>query len=534
MAKQLMFDEEARQKISLGIQKLVQAIKATLGPAGKNVIIEKKFGSPQAANDGVTVSKEIELEDPFENIGTKLVHSVGDKTNDVAGDGTSSAMILAEAIYAEGLKNVAAGANPVALKRGIDKAVAAVVEELKRMSKPVKGIDDYRHVATISANNDTVIGDLIAQAVDKVGKEGVVTVEESKSFKTELEFVEGLQFDKGYISPYFINRPEQLTVEFEDAYIIISEKKISNITEFVPILERVAQTGKPLLVIAEDVEGEALAALVINRLRGVMLSCAVKAPAFGDRRKAILQDIAIVTGGKVVSEDLGIKLEGLKLEELGRAKRVKIEKEKTTIIQGYGDRDKIDARISEIRTLIGKSTSDYDREKLEERLAKLVGGVAVVKVGGATEAEMKEKKLRVEDAVNATQAAAEEGVVAGGGIAYLRAAGAIQGLPLEGDEKTGATIVAKAMESLLFNISANAGMDGSMIVAEAKERPQEEGLDVISGRFVNMFEAGIIDPTKVVKSAVQNAASIASLLLSTKTLVTELKEKKKAVAGALK
>jgi chaperonin GroEL len=534
MAKQLLFDDQARLKAYNGIKQLAQTVCVTLGPSGRNVLLEKKFGSNVATKDGVTVSKEIELPDPFENIGAKLANEAADKANDVAGDGTTTAVILTESIFSAGLKALAAGVDASALKRGIDAAVEAVLKALKEMSVPVGRDEDYRRIALISSHYDEPIADMVMKAIAKVGKEGVVTLEESKGLTTELEFVDGMQFDKGYISPYFINKAENLTTELEDVSLLLTDKKISSIQEFVPILERVAQAGVPLLVIAEEVEGEALAALVINKLRGILRAAAVKAPAFGDRRKAILQDIAILTGGRVVSDDLGLKLESLTLNDLGRAGRVTIEKEKTTIIGGKGSKKDVQARVDELRTLISRTTSDYDKEKLEERLAKLSGGVAVVKVGGATEAEMKERKFRVEDAVNAAKAAAQEGYVAGGGVALLRCLPALEKLKLDVDEQAGAKAVARALEAPLFHIARNAGHDAAYVVHRVKEARGNEGFDAVTGEFVDLVKQGVIDPTKVAMCAFRNAASVASMLLTSRTLIAELKEKKKAVEGAVK
>ncbi len=536
MPKQLLFDEDARKKMQRGVSQLAKAVKVTLGPTGKQVILQRSFGSPTVTKDGVTVSKEVELVDPFENMGAKLVNEVASKTSDIAGDGTTTATVLAEAIFNEGLKALTAGVSPVALKRGIDKAVETAVGEIQKLSRPVKKSQEIEQVATISANNDSSIGKLLAEAMDKVGKDGVMTVEESKSIETTLEFVEGMQFDKGYISPYFITSPEAMEVQLEDPYILIYEKKISSLREFLPLLERAAQTGRPLLVIAEDVEGEALATLVVNRLRGVLRCCAVKAPGFGDRRKAMLQDIAIVTAGRCITEDLGIKLENLTLDDLGRAKSITVDKDNTTIVKGAGKRADIDARIAQVRNQIEATTSDYDREKLQERLAKLTGGVAVINVGAATEADMKEKKARVEDALHATRAAAEEGIVPGGGVAFIRAIPAVRDLKLRGDERHGARIIARALEAPLRQIALNSGLDGSVVVEEVKEKPATVGFDANSKGFVDMIKEGIVDPTKVARVALQNAASIASLMLTTDTLVTDLKEDKKkgrSVEGAV-
>jgi chaperonin GroEL len=534
MAKQMMFDEEARRKILAGIRKLAGAVKVTLGPSGRNVIYERKGGSPQATKDGVTVSKEIELSDPFENIGAKMANAAADKTNDVAGDGTTTSAVLAEAIYAEGLKLITAGANPVLVKRGIDKAVEAAVAAIKKLSRPVKTTEDYRNIALIAAHGDATVADLVAKAMEKVGKEGVITVEESKSFQTSIELVEGLQFDKGYISPYFVNKPETLCAEYDDPLILLSDRKISNLKEFIPLLEQVAQTGRPLVIICEDVEGEALAALVVNRLRGMLQTVAVKAPAFGDRRKAMLQDIGILTGGNVVTEDLGVRLDTLKLSDLGTAKRVKVEKEKCTIVGGGGDKKAIELRIDELRTSIKKTTSEYDKEKYEERMAKLTGGVAILKVGGATETEMKERKFRVDDAVHAARAAAQEGIVPGGGLASLRAAEAVAKLKLEDDEALGARVIAKALEAPMATIASNAGFDPSMVIAETRERGGNMGLNAGTGEWVDLLEAGVIDAAKVTRVALQNAASVTSLLLTSKSVIVELKDNKKKVAGAVK
>jgi len=528
MAKQLMFDDEARRKIQTGVKKLADAVRVTMGPTGKNVILQKSYGGPSVTKDGVTVSKEIELEDPFENMGAKMVNEVASKTSDTAGDGTTTATILAEAIFNEGLRNVIAGANPMRLKRGIDSAVAAVVDELKKMSKPVKGSEEIAQIGAISANNDPTIGRLLADAMEKVGKDGVITVEEGKSAETTLDIVEGMQFDKGYLSPYFINNPATAEVELEDPYILIHEKKLSNIRDILPLLEKVVGTGKPLLIIAEDVESEVLAVLVVNRLRGTLQACAVKAPGFGDRRKAMLQDIAILTGGQAFTEDLGVKLESVQLESLGRAKLVRVDKENTTIISGAGKTKDIQARIAQIKNQIETTTSDYDREKLEERLAKLAGGVAQINVGAATEAEMKEKKARVEDALHATRAAVEEGIVVGGGKALLRCVDALEAVrkKARGDEKIGVDIIAKAITRPIRQIAENSGADGGVVVAELAEKGPNVGFDGNTGEYVDMFKAGIIDPTKVVRSALQNAASVAGLMLTTCVLVTDLKEDK--------
>ncbi|CAF0696124.1 chaperonin GroEL [Candidatus Methylacidithermus pantelleriae] len=530
-AKQLIFDEAARHAILRGVEKLSKAVSCTLGPCGRNVILDKKFGSPTITKDGVTVAKEIELEDPWENIGAQLVREVASKTSDVAGDGTTTATVLAEAIYREGLKNVTAGANPMELKRGIDRAVQAVVEELGRISRKVETKDEIKQVATVSANWDTFIGEIIADALDKVGKDGTVTVEEAKTIETTLEVVEGMQFDKGYISPYFVTNPEELEAVLDDCYILVHEKKISSLKDILPLLEKIAKAGKPLLVIAEDVEGEALATLVVNKLRGTLQVCAVKAPGFGERRKAMLEDIAVLTGGKCLTEDLGIKLENVQLEDLGRAKRVRVDKDTTTIIEGYGKPSAIQGRINQIRKQIEETTSDYDREKLQERLAKLAGGVAVIHVGAATETELKEKKARVEDALHATRAAVEEGIVPGGGVALLRCQSVVERLDLTGDQKVGAQIVAKALEFPLRILVENAGGEGSVIVNQVRARQGSEGYDVAKGQFVDMIKAGIVDPTKVTRTALQNAASIAGLLLTTEAMVSEIPEKEKKQTG---
>ncbi|MDE1172012.1 MAG: chaperonin GroEL [Verrucomicrobium sp.] len=530
-AKQLLFDESARHAILRGVEKLSRAVKATLGPAGRNVVLDKKFGSPTITKDGVTVAKEIELEDPYENIGAQLVREVASKTSDIAGDGTTTATVLAEAIYREGLKNVTAGANPTSLKRGIDKAVAAVTEELQKISKKVKDKEEIKQVATVSANWDSTIGEIIADALDKVGKDGTVTVEEAKTIETTLEVVEGMQFDKGYLSPYFVTNPEDLEAVLENAYILLHEKKISSLKDMLPLLEKVAKSGKPLLVIAEEVEGEALATLVVNKLRGTLQVAAVKAPGFGDRRKAILEDIAILTGGKLLTEDLGLKLENVSLDDLGRAKRIVIDKENTTIIEGSGKASDISGRVTQIRRQIEETTSDYDKEKLQERLAKLAGGVAVINVGAATETELKEKKARVEDALHATRAAVEEGIVPGGGVALIRAQKAIEKLTLTGDEAVGAQIIRRAIEEPLRTLVSNAGGEGSVVVNEVKNRKGNEGYNVATGEYIDLLKAGVVDPTKVTRSALQNSASIASLLLTTEAVITELPEKDKPAAA---
>jgi chaperonin GroEL len=527
-AKQLQFDENARHTLLRGIEKLAKAVKATLGPSGRNVILDKKFGSPTITKDGVTVAKEIELEDPYENMGAQLVREVASKTSDVAGDGTTTATILAESIYREGLRNVTAGANPTSLQRGIMKGVDAIVEELKKLSKKVSDRTEIAQVATVSANWDKTIGEIIADAMDKVGKDGTITVEEAKSIETTLEVVEGMQFDKGYLSPYFVTNAEAMEAVLENAYILIYEKKISSLKDLLPLLEKVAKAGRPLLIISEDVEGEALATLVVNKLRGTLQVCAVKAPGFGDRRKAMLEDIAVLTGGRLISEDLGIKLENIKLEDLGKAKRVTVDKENTTIVEGEGKKADIQGRVAQIRRQIEETTSDYDREKLQERLAKLAGGVAVVNVGAATETEMKEKKARVEDALHATRAAVEEGIVAGGGVAFLRAQKVLDNVKdLEGDEKIGVQIVRRAIEEPTRQLADNAGREGALVVEEVKKRKGNEGYDVAADEYTDLVKAGIVDPTKVTRSALQNAASIAGLLLTTEALVTEIPEKEK-------
>lgn len=529
-AKQLLFDEAARAKVLKGVELLSRAVKVTLGPKGRNVIIDKKFGSPTVTKDGVTVAKEVELPDPYENMGAQMVKEVASKTSDNAGDGTTTATVLAEAIYREGLKNVAAGCNPIFLKRGIDKAVEAAIAELGKISKKVNNRDEIRQVAAVSANWDYEIADKIADAMDKVGKDGTITVEEAKSIETTLDVVEGMQFDKGYLSPYFVTSAESMEAVLEDAYVLIHEKKISALNDLLPLLQTAAKSGKPLLIIAEEVEGEALAALVVNKIRGTLNVCAVKAPGFGDRRKAILEDIAVLTGGKCITEDLGIKLENVTVADLGRAKRIVVDKENTTIVEGSGKSSDIQARVKQIRRQIEETTSDYDREKLQERLAKLAGGVAVVHVGAATEAEMKEKKARVEDALHATRAAVEEGIVAGGGVALLRTAKAIESVVLEGDEKIGATIVRRSIEAPLKQLCANAGVDGGVVVAKVLEGKTNAGYNVATGAFEDLVKAGVVDPTKVTRTALQNASSIAGLLLTTECMITELPEKKEAPA----
>jgi chaperonin GroEL len=530
-AKQLQFDEAARQALLRGVEKLAKAVKATLGPSGRNVILDKKFGSPTITKDGVTVAKEIELEDSYENMGAQLVREVASKTSDVAGDGTTTATVLAEAIFREGLKNVTAGANPTSLQRGIQKAVDAIVAELKKISKNVSDRTEIAQVATVSANWDRTIGEIIADAMDKVGKDGTITVEEAKSIETTLEVVEGMQFDKGYLSPYFVTNAESMEAALENAYVLIHEKKISSLKDLLPLLEKVAKAGRPLLIIAEDVEGEALATLVVNKLRGTLQVAAVKAPGFGDRRKAMLEDIAVLTGGRLITEDLGIKLENITLDDLGKAKRVTIDKENTTIVEGEGSTADIQGRVNQIRRQIEETTSDYDREKLQERLAKLAGGVAVINVGAATETEMKEKKARVEDALHATRAAVEEGIVAGGGVAFIRTQPALDNLKLEGDEAVGLEIVRRAVESPLRQLANNAGQEGALIVQEVKKRKGNEGYNVATGEYTDLVKAGVVDPTKVTRTALQNAASISGLLLTTEALVTEIPEKEKSAGG---
>jgi len=527
MAKDLVFNEEARRKILEGVIKLSSAVKVTLGPKGRNVVIDKKFGSPTITKDGVTVAKEIELEDPFLNMGAQLVKEVAEKTSETAGDGTTTATILAEAIYREGLKNVTAGANPMAIKRGIEKAVEKVVEELRKLSKPIKDKKEVAQVASIAANCDQAIGNLIADAMEKVGKDGVITVEEAKSTATTLEVVEGMQFDQGYLSPYFVTDVEKMECVLEEPYILIYEKKISSIKDILPLLEKIARTGRPLLIIAEEVEGEALATLVVNKIRGTLSCCAVKAPGYGDRRKAMLEDIAILTAGKAITEDLGIKLENVDLEDLGQAKRVKVDKENTTIVEGKGKTSAINGRIAQIKREIEATDSDYDREKLQERLAKLAGGVAVINVGATTETEMKEKKARVEDALHATRAAVEEGIIPGGGVGLIRAIPALEKMKLEGDEQIGVEIVKRALEEPLRQLAQNAGLEGSVVVERVKQEKTNVGYDVNQNAYVDMIEAGVIDPTKVTRTALENAASIASLLLTTETLVVEKPEKEK-------
>jgi chaperonin GroEL len=530
MSKQITYGDDSRQAILRGVNRLADAVRVTLGPRGRNVVLDKKFGSPLITKDGVTVAKEIELKEPLENMGAQMVKEVASKTSDVAGDGTTTATVLAQAIYREGSKNVTAGANPMALKRGIELAVAAVSAQLKKLSKPVKG-KMIEQVGTISANNDETIGRIIAEAMEKVGKDGVITVEEAKSIETSLEIVEGMQFDRGYLSPYFVTDPERMECVLENAVVLIHEKKISGMKDLLPLLEQVAKLGQPLLVLAEDLEGEALATLVVNKLRGTLQVAAVKAPGYGDRRKAMLEDIAILTGGKAITEDLGIKLENLKIEDLGRAKKITIDKDNTTIIEGGGKAKDIEGRVKQLRTQVEETTSDYDREKLQERLAKLVGGVALIKVGAATETEMKEKKARVEDAMHATKAAVEEGIVPGGGVALLRCLGAVAALKAEGDEAVGVGIIRRALEEPLRQIANNAGHEGAVIVARVRELKGDEGYNAQMDVFENLVEAGVIDPTKVVRSALQNAASIASLLLSTEAVICEIHEEKGELRG---
>ncbi|MDX1963122.1 MAG: chaperonin GroEL [Pirellulales bacterium] len=533
MPKQLLFDDSARAKMLKGVEKLAQAVAVTMGPTGRNVIISKSFGGPTVTKDGVTVSKEIELEDRFENMGAKLVNEVASKTSDIAGDGTTTATVLARAIFKEGTRMIAAGSNPMAVRRGIEKAVDAAVEALQSMSKPVSSKGEISQVGAISANSDKAIGDLLADAMEKVGKDGVITVEEGKTTETTLEFVEGMQFDKGFISPYFINKPAEMECQLEDAYILIFEKKIANLRELIPILEQVAQTGKPLLIIAEDVEGEALTALVVNKLRGVLNICAVKAPGFGDRRKAMLGDIATLTGGTLISEDLGIQLESLTVSHLGRAKQIMVNKNDTTIVQGAGKSADIQARIQQIRNQIEQTDSEYDKEKYQERLAKLTGGVAIIKVGASSEADMKQKKARVEDALHATRAAVEEGILPGGGVALLRCNEAVTKLrdKLKGDERVGADIILHALDAPICQIADNCGIDGSVIADEVSRKPTNTGYDAYAGEYVDMYKAGIIDPVKVVRSALSNAASISALMLTTEALVTNIEDEDKHKPG---
>jgi chaperonin GroEL len=525
MAKQITYGDDSRQAILRGVNRLADAVRVTLGPKGRNVVLDKKFGPPLITKDGVTVAKEIELKEPLENMGAQMVKEVASKTSDVAGDGTTTATVLAQAIYREGSKNVTAGANPMAVKRGIEKAVAAVTAELEKLSEPVKG-KMIAQVGTISANNDEAIGSIIAQAMEKVGKDGVITVEEAKSIETSLEIVEGMQFDRGYLSPYFVTDAERMECVLENALVLIHEKRISGMKDLLPLLEQVAKLAQPLLIVAEDLEGEALATLVVNKLRGTLNAAAVKAPGYGDRRKAMLEDIAILTGGKAITEDLGIKLENVKLDDLGKAKKITIDKDATTIVEGAGSPKDIEGRVRQLRTQVEETTSDYDREKLQERLAKLVGGVAVIKVGAATETEMKEKKARVEDAMHATKAAVEEGIVAGGGVALLRCLGAVAAVKAEGEEAIGVGIIRRALEEPLRQIAGNAGHEGAVVVARVREMKGDEGFNAQTEVYENLVEAGVIDPTKVVRSALQNAASIASLLLSTEAVVCEIPSEK--------
>ena len=531
MPKQLLFSEEARRAIQRGVDELAKAVKVTLGPKGRNVVLDKKFGPPTVTKDGVTVAKEIELKDHYENMGAQMVKEVATKTSDVAGDGTTTATLLAQGIYREGMKVVTAGANPMAVKRGIEKSVAKIVEELRKLSTPVKGKTEIAQVASIAANCDTTIGDLIAESMEKVGKDGVITVEEAKSMETTLEVVEGMQFDRGYISPYFITDAERMESVLEDVYILIHDKKISAMKDLLPLLEKIVQLGRPLLIVAEELEGEALATLVVNKIRGTFSCCAVKAPGYGDRRKAMMDDIATLTGGKVIAEELGLKLENVQVSDLGRAKKVTVDKDNTTIVEGAGKKKDIEGRITQIRKQIEDTTSDYDREKLQERLAKLAGGVAVIKVGAATETEMKEKKARVEDALHATRAAVEEGIVPGGGVAFLRSRKALDDLRVEGDEKMGVDIIRRVLEEPLRQIADNAGREGSVIVQKVMELPTNHGYDAQLDRFTDMVEAGIIDPTKVTRTAVENASSVASLMITTEALITDIPEKEKTPPG---
>jgi len=527
MAKQLQYSEQARASILRGVNKLADAVKTTLGPKGRNAILDKKFGAPTITKDGVTVAKEIELSEPYENMGAQLVKEVASKTSDVAGDGTTTATVLAQAIFREGVKNITAGGNPMEIKRGIDKAVEVVIEELKKISKPCQSKKEISQIGSISANNDHTIGDLIAEAMDKVGKDGVITVEEAKSMSTSLDVVEGMQFDRGYISPYFVTNADRMETTMEDAFLLIVEKKVSAMKDLLPILEQVAKMGKPLVIIAEDVEGEALATLVVNKLRGTLNVAAVKAPGFGDRRKAMLEDLATLTGGQVISEEVGLKLESVKLTDLGRAKRVNIDKDNTTIVEGAGDPKRIEGRVKQIKTQVEETTSEYDREKLQERLAKMVGGVAVINVGAATETEMKEKKARVEDALHATKAAVEEGIVPGGGVALLRCIPALESMKLNHDQQVGVNIVRRALEEPIRQISINAGAEGSIIVEKVRAESANRGYNAGTGEFVDMVEAGVIDPTKVARCALQNASSVAGLMLTTEVMITDIPEEKK-------
>ncbi len=531
MAKILEFSEEARKDMLEGVTTLARAVKATLGPRGRNVVLDRKFGSPTVTKDGVTVAKEIELEEPFQNMGAQMVREVASKTSDVAGDGTTTATVLAEAIFREGMRNVTSGANPMSLKRGIDKAVTTVIEGLKEISRDVADSREIEQVGTISANNDSEIGQKIAEAMEKVGKEGVITVEESKGMETTLDLVEGMQFDRGYLSAYFVTDPERMEAVLEDAVVLIHEKKISSMKDLLPLLEKVAQTARPLLIIAEDVEGEALATLVVNKIRGTLKVCAVKAPGFGDRRKEMLKDIAILTGGQVISEELGLKLENASLNDLGKAKRITVDKDDTTLVEGAGSQSELEGRITTLKAQIEKTTSDYDKEKLQERLAKLAGGVAVIKVGAATETEMKEKKARVEDALHATRAAVEEGIVPGGGVAYLRAILKLDGLKLEGDEATGVEIIRRALEKPLYHIADNAGVEGAVVVETVKAKKGSAGFNAYTNEYGDMYKLGIVDPTKVTRIALQNAASIAGLMLTTEALITDKPEEEKPMPG---
>jgi chaperonin GroEL len=531
--KEIKYSSKAREKMLIGVDTLADAVKVTLGPKGRNVLLEKSWGSPKTTKDGVTVAKEIELEDKFENMGAQMVKEVASKTSDVAGDGTTTATILAQAIYREGSKLVAAGSNPMAIKRGIEKAVDSVVEQLRKLSKPTKEKVEIAQVGTVSANNDSTIGDIIAEAMEKVGKEGVITVEEAKGMETTLEIVEGMQFDRGYLSPYFVTDPEKMEADLEEPYLLLNEKKISNMQDLVPILEQIAKMGRPLLIIAEDVEGEALATLVVNKLRGTLKCAAVKAPGFGDRRKAMMEDIAILTGGQVVSEDLGVKLENVTLNDLGTAKRINIDKDNTTIVDGGGSREALEGRVKQIRVQIEDTTSDYDREKLQERLAKLIGGVAVINVGAATETEMKEKKDRVEDALNATRAAVEEGIVPGGGVAFIRSIKALEKLALSGEEQLGVKLVKRALEEPVRQIANNAGFEGSIVAQKVMEGKDSFGFNAEKGDYEDLLKAGIIDPTKVARFALQNAASVAGLLMTTEAMVAEKPEKEKAEVPAM-
>ena len=530
-AKQLLFEEKARQALLRGVQTLSRAVSATLGPKGRNVVIDKKFGSPTVTKDGVTVAKEVELKCPYENMGAAMVREVASKTSDAAGDGTTTATVLAEAVFRAGMKHVTSGANPISIQRGIQKAVETAAAQLTKIAKKVKDKEEIKQVATVSANWDSTIGEIIADAMDKVGKDGTITVEEAKSIETSLDVVEGMQFDKGYLSPYFVTDSDTMEVKMTDPYILIYEKKISSLKDILPVLEKVAKVGKQILLIAEDIEGEALATLVVNKLRGTLSACAVKAPGFGDRRKAMLEDIAILTGGKCITEDLGLKLENIELTDLGRAKSVVIDKDNTTIVEGYGKTSDIQGRVNQIRHQIEETTSDYDREKLQERLAKLAGGVAVINVGATTESEMKENKARVEDALHATRAAVEEGIVPGGGVALIRCLPALEAMKLEGDEQIGVEIVKRAIEDPLRALASNAGVDGSLIVQEVRKRKGNEGYNVATGEYVDLVKAGVVDPKKVTRTALQNACSIAALLLTTECVITEIPEKKEAPAG---